>query len=191
MKKNLVSCFDIGEVPRSPGNWNWNWLYFLPFIFTFEQGEGGWGQIASFTLMLVPSEFSFLLRAWFEAAPASKQGVSSIFRHLQIHTWTWLREWAKKTRISLEWPRSKQCNSITLQHHFLSTNDMLQKVSGFFKIPNKGTPFSGSSGHFTLLKLTKFCTSVLGTQKMNCWNTHVCSTFCYELTSIYHHLIEA
>ena len=39
MKKKIVSCFDIGEVPRSPGKWNWNWLYFLPFIFTFEQGE--------------------------------------------------------------------------------------------------------------------------------------------------------
>ena len=39
MKKNSVSCFDIGEVPRSPGKWNWNWLYFLPFIFTFEQGD--------------------------------------------------------------------------------------------------------------------------------------------------------
>ena len=36
-KKN-VSGFDIGEVPRSPWKWNWNWLYFLPFIFTFEQG---------------------------------------------------------------------------------------------------------------------------------------------------------
>ena len=33
----FVSCFDIGEVPRSPGKWNWNWLYFLPFTFTFEQ----------------------------------------------------------------------------------------------------------------------------------------------------------
>ena len=39
MKQNFVSCFDIGEVPRSPGRWNWNWLYFLPFIFTFEQGD--------------------------------------------------------------------------------------------------------------------------------------------------------
>ena len=39
MKKKIVSCFDIGEVPRSPGKWNWNWLYFLPIIFTFEQGE--------------------------------------------------------------------------------------------------------------------------------------------------------
>ena len=29
---------DIGEVLRSQGKWNWNWLYFLPFIFTFEQG---------------------------------------------------------------------------------------------------------------------------------------------------------
>ena len=38
MKKNYVSCFDIGEVPRSHGKWNWNWLYFLPLIFTFEQG---------------------------------------------------------------------------------------------------------------------------------------------------------
>ena len=41
MKKKIVSCFDIGEVPRSPGKWNWNWLYFLPFIFTFEQGVEG------------------------------------------------------------------------------------------------------------------------------------------------------
>ena len=39
MKKIFVSCFDIGEVSRSPGKWNWNWLYFFPFIFTFEQGE--------------------------------------------------------------------------------------------------------------------------------------------------------
>ena len=38
MKKKIVSYFDIGEVPRSPGRWDWNWLYFLPFIFTFEQG---------------------------------------------------------------------------------------------------------------------------------------------------------
>ena len=37
-KKN-VSCFDTRKVPRSPGKWNWNWLYFLPFIFTFEQGD--------------------------------------------------------------------------------------------------------------------------------------------------------
>ena len=35
MKKISVSCFDVGEVPRSLGKWNWNWLYFLPF--TFEQ----------------------------------------------------------------------------------------------------------------------------------------------------------
>ena len=39
IEKNLVSCFDIGEVPRSPGKWNWNLLSFLPFIFTFEQCE--------------------------------------------------------------------------------------------------------------------------------------------------------
>ena len=38
-EKKIVSCFDIGEVPRSPGKGNWNWLYFLPFIFTFEQGD--------------------------------------------------------------------------------------------------------------------------------------------------------
>ena len=33
----FLSCFDIGEVPRSPGKWNWNRLSFLPFIFSFEQ----------------------------------------------------------------------------------------------------------------------------------------------------------
>ena len=38
MKKKIVSCFDIGEVSRSPGKWNWNWLYFLSFNFTFKQG---------------------------------------------------------------------------------------------------------------------------------------------------------
>ena len=33
----FVSCFDIGEVPRSPWKWNWNLFYFLPSILTFEQ----------------------------------------------------------------------------------------------------------------------------------------------------------
>ena len=37
MKKKFVSCFDIGEVPRSPGKWNWHRLTFFPFIFTFAQ----------------------------------------------------------------------------------------------------------------------------------------------------------
>ena len=36
MKKNFVSCFDIREVPRSPGKWNWDLLSFFPFIFIFE-----------------------------------------------------------------------------------------------------------------------------------------------------------
>ena len=35
----FVSCFDIREVPRSPGKWNWDRLSFLPFIFIFEQCE--------------------------------------------------------------------------------------------------------------------------------------------------------
>jgi hypothetical protein len=39
IEKKIVSCFDIGEVPRSPGKWNWNRLSFLPFIFSFEQCE--------------------------------------------------------------------------------------------------------------------------------------------------------
>ena len=39
VQKKKVFCFDIREVPRSPGKWNWNQLYFLPFIFTFEQGD--------------------------------------------------------------------------------------------------------------------------------------------------------
>ena len=33
----FVTCFDIGEVPRSPGKLNWNRLSFLPFVFIFEQ----------------------------------------------------------------------------------------------------------------------------------------------------------
>ena len=37
IEKKIVSCFDIGEVPKSPGKWNWNWLSFLPFSFSFEQ----------------------------------------------------------------------------------------------------------------------------------------------------------
>ena len=36
LKTRNVSCFDMGEVPRSPGKWNWNRLSFLPFIFSFE-----------------------------------------------------------------------------------------------------------------------------------------------------------
>ena len=32
-----VSCFDIGEVPKSPGKWKWNRLSILPFSFSFEQ----------------------------------------------------------------------------------------------------------------------------------------------------------
>ena len=46
-EKKIISCFDIGEVPRSPRKWNWNWLYFLPFIFTFEQGDLELGGTAS------------------------------------------------------------------------------------------------------------------------------------------------
>ena len=37
MKKIFVSCFDIGEVLRSPGKWNRNLFRFLPFISTFKQ----------------------------------------------------------------------------------------------------------------------------------------------------------
>ena len=33
----FVSCFDIREVPESPGKWNWHRLIFLPFIFTYFQ----------------------------------------------------------------------------------------------------------------------------------------------------------
>ena len=33
---NSISCFDIEEVPKSPGKWKWNLLSFLPFIFTFK-----------------------------------------------------------------------------------------------------------------------------------------------------------
>ena len=33
----FVSCFDIGEVPRSPGKWNWHRLSYLAFIFISEQ----------------------------------------------------------------------------------------------------------------------------------------------------------
>ena len=36
-RKKIVSCFDIGEAPTSPGKWKWNRLSFLPFIFSFEQ----------------------------------------------------------------------------------------------------------------------------------------------------------
>ena len=36
-RKKFISCFDIGEVPRSHGKLNWKWLSFLPFIFIFEQ----------------------------------------------------------------------------------------------------------------------------------------------------------
>ena len=39
IEKYLISCFDIGEVPRSPGKLNWNQLNFLPFSFIFIQCE--------------------------------------------------------------------------------------------------------------------------------------------------------
>ena len=59
MKKNFVSCFDIGEVPRSPGKWNWKWLYFLPFIFTFEQGaQAHLGHVSMTRKSVVSQEFS-------------------------------------------------------------------------------------------------------------------------------------
>ena len=53
-EKKIVSCFDIGEVPRSPRKWNWNWLYFLPFIFTFEQGD------PALTCQIAAKRFNFL-----------------------------------------------------------------------------------------------------------------------------------
>ena len=37
IEKKILSCFDIGEVPRSPGELYWNRLSCLPFIFIFEQ----------------------------------------------------------------------------------------------------------------------------------------------------------
>ena len=36
MKKKIVSCFDIRELPKRPGKWNWDLLSFFPFIFIFE-----------------------------------------------------------------------------------------------------------------------------------------------------------
>ena len=37
IKMFFVSCFDTGEVSRSPWKWNWNLLYFFSFIFKLEQ----------------------------------------------------------------------------------------------------------------------------------------------------------
>ena len=37
MELQIISCFDIGKVSRSPGNWNLHWLSFLTFIFIFKQ----------------------------------------------------------------------------------------------------------------------------------------------------------
>ena len=34
-RKKILSCFDIGEVPKSPEKWNWNQINFLQFIFIF------------------------------------------------------------------------------------------------------------------------------------------------------------
>ena len=44
----------------------------------------------------LPPRFSVLPRAWSEAAAASTKGASSIFRHLQIHTWKGLKVWVHK-----------------------------------------------------------------------------------------------
>ena len=64
MKKIFVSFFDIGEVPRSPGKWKWNWLYFLPFIFTFEQGEYVLLCILAKIAKFYPSIYSAFLFNW-------------------------------------------------------------------------------------------------------------------------------
>jgi hypothetical protein len=39
IEKKIVSCFDIEELPRSPGKWSWHLLSFLPFISIFKQCE--------------------------------------------------------------------------------------------------------------------------------------------------------
>ena len=64
MKKIFVSCFDIGEVPRSPGKWNWNWLYFLPFIFTFEQGEAFAYLVVMVDLFLLVQRYASSQMNW-------------------------------------------------------------------------------------------------------------------------------
>ena len=78
MKKKFVSCFDIGEVPRSPGKWNWNWLYFLPIIFTFEQG-------ASLILGLNPI-VSRAKRKWYGPKIVRKLALNSHLLTVQILT---------------------------------------------------------------------------------------------------------
>ena len=61
MKKKIVSCFDIGEVPRSPGKWNWNLLYFLPFIFTFEQCDTVLNYVNSVCKYVFISDYTNLM----------------------------------------------------------------------------------------------------------------------------------
>ena len=73
MKKIFVSFFDIGEVPRSPGKWKWNWLYFLPFIFTFEQGEYVLLCILAKIAKFYPSIYSAFLFNWIKLKLLSNQ----------------------------------------------------------------------------------------------------------------------
>ena len=82
IEKKIVSCFDIGEVPRSPGKWNWNLLYFLPFICTFEQCEINFGPSKAWKLGWKSSSInmmgSFISSCWLISS------YFTIYRHSSI-----------------------------------------------------------------------------------------------------------
>ena len=92
MKKKFVSYFDIGEVPRSPGKWNWNWLYFLPLIFTFEQGVTHL-KSDRYTHLLPTSvgNDSSLARCWSDTRIYQHRWVGQIWKN----NWKINEEWMK------------------------------------------------------------------------------------------------
>ena len=73
----FVSCFDIREVPRSPGKWNWNRLSFLPFIFSFEQCDLGETLSRSQSSLLVEA-LHFYSFMWFQLSIMSRMKLCTI-----------------------------------------------------------------------------------------------------------------
>ena len=90
-KKNRF-LYDIGKVPSSPGKWNWNWLYFLPFIFTFEQGE----MLKSVSLLSYLWLFSLNLAGFWFCSGFGSSLNSDILPNNQTSTFAAVRHLHKK-----------------------------------------------------------------------------------------------
>ena len=96
-KKKIVSCFDIGEVHRSPGKWNWNWLYFLPFFFIFKQG-GGAQKWIFFT-----TKVSWIIKSKFHQWSKKSMGCEGACTHAPV------RCAVARVRVCAKWPLKQVC----------------------------------------------------------------------------------